>query len=105
MNLVTVKEWFQKGIKKLKWFASLISERLHVELAIIKVLNNMEELKAKRQRIMIKLGERLYQLKDSPEYTILSDSEIKELFKEIAEIEKQMDSLREKADALSKVGD
>lgn len=104
MNWITVKKWYYNGIERLKWFASLFSERLQVELAILKILNNMDELKRKRSGYAIKIGDRVVKLRNSSSYDLFADSDVKSLLKEIDLLDKEIGALQEKAEELSKLG-
>ena len=46
-----VYENLRKGIEKIKWFATLFSERLNIEIAIFKLLYQSDEMTKKRRRI------------------------------------------------------
>lgn len=103
MDWLLIKNWFKNGIERLKWFVALISERLHIELAVIKLLNSIEELKKKRTNLMIKIGERVIQLKEIPSHDVFTDQEIKSILKEVEDIEREIRILQEKAHELSKL--
>lgn len=106
MLWLRIKEWFQKGIDRLKWFASLFSERLHIELAIVKLLNNIETLKKKRAELVLRIGERVIQLKDSPtHHDVLTDHEVKSLLKEVEAVDKEIETEKGKVKDLSKLED
>ncbi len=42
--LKKVYENFRKGIEKLKWFATLFSERMNIEIAVFKLLYQSDEM-------------------------------------------------------------
>jgi len=105
MNLVKIKGWFKSGLKRVKWFVALISERLHVEFALIKILSDIEELKRKKGELAKGIGERVIELRDTSDYDLFSDAEIKRLLKEIETLEEEMNALKSKAGELSKVED
>jgi hypothetical protein len=101
MNWISLKNWFLRGIDRLKWFASLFSERIQIELALIKLLNNIEELKRKRSGVVLKLGERVVGLKDAPTHDVMIDPEVKAILKEIEIIDEEIEGLLSKARELS----
>ncbi len=105
MNLIKIKGWFKSGLERVKWFSVLISERLHVEFALIKILSDIEELKRKKGELAKGIGERVIELRDTSDYDLFSDAGIKRLLKEIETLEEEMNALKSKAGELSKVED
>jgi len=105
MQWLRIKEWFYNGLERLRWLASLFSERLHIELAIIKLLNNIETLKKRRDEAVLRLGERVLQLKDSPSHDVLTDQEVRTVFKEIEAVNEELEALKSKVSELSKLED
>ncbi|NOZ24791.1 MAG: hypothetical protein GXO94_01675 [Nitrospirae bacterium] len=105
MQWLRIREWFYNGLGRLRWLASLFSERLHIELAIIKLLNNIEALKKRRDEAVLRLGERVLQLKDSPAHDVLTDQEVRAVFKEIEAVNEEIESLKGKVSELSKLED
>ncbi len=105
MAWLRIREWFRKGMERLRWFLSLLIERIRVELAMVKLLNNIEDLKRKRAEIVLKVGQRVLEMKDSPAHDLLSDGEIKSLLKEIDAIEGEIEREKERARELSRLED
>lgn len=105
MHWLRIKKWFQNGVERLRWLASLFSERLHIELAMIKLLNNMEVLRKKRDEVVLRLGERVLQLKESPSHDVYTDQEIRAIFKEIEAINEEIETARSRVSELSKLED
>ena len=105
MHWLRIRKWFHKGVERLKWLASLFSERLHIELAIIKLLNNMEVLREKREEIVLRLGERVLQLKESPAPDVFTDREVRAILKEIEVINEEIEAVKGRVSDLSKLED
>ncbi|GBE36487.1 hypothetical protein BMS3Bbin07_00634 [bacterium BMS3Bbin07] len=105
MHWLRIKKWFQNGVERLRWLASLFSERLHIELAIIKLLNNLEVLRKKREEIVLRLGERVLQLKESPSPDVFTDQEIRTILKEIEAINEEIETAKSRVSELSKLED
>ena len=61
--LKNVYENFRKGIEKIKWFATLFSERMNIEIAIFKLLYQSDEMTKKRETLLKTIGERVVELK------------------------------------------
>jgi hypothetical protein len=103
MSLLRIKTWFIGGVQKLRWYASLLSERIHVELALIKLLNDIETVEKKKGDVVLRIGERVLEFKDSPNYDVLTDAEIKSLLHKVESLNEEIRSLKKKADELSKL--
>ena len=50
--LKKVYENFRKGMEKIKWFATLFSERMNIEIAIFKLLYQSDEMTRKREALL-----------------------------------------------------
>jgi hypothetical protein len=61
--LKKVYENFRRGTEKIRWFATLFSERMNVEIAIFKLLYQSDEMSRKRQELLVTIGERVVELK------------------------------------------
>ncbi|HEB74994.1 MAG TPA: hypothetical protein ENJ04_01400 [Nitrospirae bacterium] len=105
MQWLRIKEWFRNGLERLRWLASLFSDRLHIELAIIKLLNNIEAVKKRRAEAVLRLGERVLQLKDSPSHDVFTDQEVRAVLKEIEAVNGELDELKGKVSELSRLED
>lgn len=55
-----IKSDIDEGLRKIKWFASLLSERLRIEIAVFKLLYQSEELKKRRDELLRQVGEEVY---------------------------------------------
>ncbi len=53
----------EEGVEKIKWFATLFSERVNIEIAIFKLLYQSDEMTRKRQELLVTIGERVVELK------------------------------------------
>lgn len=105
MDWLQIKEWFRNGIEKIKWFASLIGSRLQIEIALIKTLNSIETLRRERDGYLLRLGERVAKIKESPQHDVFTDPEIKSLFTEIERLNREIEGLRSNANDLSSLED
>jgi hypothetical protein len=94
---------FKKGIEKIKWFSSLISERLKIEVAVIRLLYKSEEMAKKKHGLMQAIGQRVIELKGHSDKNIFKDSVIVEATAEIEKLDKNIDELKQKAAEISRV--
>lgn len=96
-----VKKNFDRGIRKIKWFSTLLSERLKVEISIIKLLYKSDQLAQKRDDLVNKIGQRVYELKNQHDKDVFKDKAITEAINEIEKIENEIDMTKKKASEIS----
>lgn len=97
-----IKKDFDEGIGKLKWFASLLSERVRVEITVFKLLYKSEELKKRRDELMQKIGEEVYEHRGK-EKNIYANKEVVSAIKELEALEPEIKETVEKASEISKI--
>lgn len=101
--LKRLRENFESGIEKIKWFSSLLSERIKVEYSVIKLLQQSEQLEKKKDELMKKIGKRVYEMKGYSNIHILKDSIISDTLSEIEKIDKEIESTKKKASEISNI--
>jgi seryl-tRNA synthetase len=101
--LIGLKKSLDEGVGKVRWISSLLSERLKVEMAVIKLLRESDELEKRRNEIVKDIGERVYGLRDRKEMDILGDPNIKAALKELEPLDEELKELKEKASEIGKV--
>ena len=99
----SAKHNFTRGVEKIRWFASLISDRTKIEIAVMKLLHQSEQLEERRNELMKKIGARVYGLKDQNDRQILKDNAVMDAIEEIARIDADMEKTRQKASEISKI--
>jgi hypothetical protein len=102
--LKRLKDNFTKGIERVKWFATVFSERLKIEITVIKLLYRSDEMDKRRDELLREIGSRVYELKGHPERNLLKDRVVLESIKEIEKIEKDVNELKQQVSEVSKVG-
>lgn len=95
--LIKIKQSFDTGLQKLRWFSTLVVERFRVEQAVIKLLWASDELEKNRERHLREIGERVFKLKDREDADVLKDRKIKVIVKELNAVEAELDELRARA--------
>ena len=100
--LSRVKKDFESGLKKVKWFATLLSERVRIEIAIFKLLYKTEELKEKRDKLLRQIGEEVYEMRDKGK-NIYSSKEVLDAIKSLESIEPEIRETLERASDFSKL--
>ncbi|MBI5213586.1 MAG: hypothetical protein HY957_09520 [Nitrospirae bacterium] len=97
-----IKKDFDEGIGKIKWFASLLSERIRVEITVFKLLYKSEELKKRKDELMRKIGEEVYEHRGK-EKNIYANKEVVSAIKELETLEPEIKETLEKASEISKI--
>lgn len=96
-----LKENFDRGIEKIKWFSILLSDRLKIEYSVMKLLYQSEQMKKRRDDLMKTIGQRIYELKGHPDRYILKDRVIADALSELEGINSEIESTKKKASEIS----
>ena len=99
-----IRSNFETGIGKLKWFASLFSDRLKVEFSVMKLLYESDCMEKRKDELSKAIGKRFLELKDQPERNILKDRIIAESLSEIEQLNSEIESTKKKASDISSTG-
>jgi predicted transcriptional regulator len=92
---------FDTGVEKIKWFSSILSDRLKIEFSLIKLLHQSDQLEKKRDELMKNIGRRIYELKETSDRSILKDRVVMDAMNEIAKIDSDIESTKKKASEIS----
>ncbi len=98
-----LKNNFDNGIEKIKWFSSLFSDRLKIEISVMKLLFQSEQMEKKRDELMKTIGRRVYELKEHTDRLILKDRVIMDTFSEIEKISNDIEATKKKASEISNI--
>ena len=101
--LKRLKNNFDGGVEKLKWFASMLSDRIKVELSVFKLLYHSEQMEKEKDALLKTIGQRVHEMKDGPDRNILKDSVIADAMQEIERLTSEIDSTKKKASEISKI--
>lgn len=99
--LEIIKKDILQGLKTLNFWAKTISERVKVEINILKVLSEIHKLIEKRDEILKRLGQETYQSWGSLS-NLQENEKILSFIKELKEVEKEIEEKKKK---LSDLGD
>lgn len=100
--LETIKKDFEEAIERIKWFASLLSERVRVEIMVFKLLYKSEELKKRKDELLKKIGEEVYELREK-EKNIYANKKVMDAIKELETLEPEIKETVERASEISKI--
>lgn len=99
--LKRISEGITAGIKKIKWTLSIIAERINVEIAVIRLLGKSEKYEMDRQKLLVTIGERVGEIKESGGVHIFEDDTISDALKKLEELEEEIAQLRKAAGEIS----
>lgn len=98
-----IKDNFDSGIEKIKWFSTVMSDRLKIEFSIIKLLHDRDKKEKVRAEKMRIIGERIFELREHLDRGLLKDKVIMESMSEIEKIESEIEEMKKKASEMSRV--
>lgn len=99
--LKRLKNSFDDGVEKIRWFSSSLSDRLKIEYLVMKLLYQSEQLEHKRDKLMKTIGQRVYELKSHSDRHLLNDRVVMETLGEIEKINNEINLTRKKASEIS----
>ncbi len=97
-----IKKDVEEGVSKVRWFASLLSERLRIEINIFRLLYKSEELKKKKDELLKTIGEEVYELRGK-DRNVYAQKEIAEALNELERLEPEIRDTVEKASEISRI--
>ena len=98
-----IKENFDSGVDKVKWFSSLMNERVKIELSLFKLLYQTAEMEKKRAALMKAIGERVFELRDASERHVLRDPAIVEALRALERLDEEIEDMRRKASEIERI--
>lgn len=101
--LKKIKDSFDGGVEKIKWFSSLLSDRVKVELSVMKLLYQSDQLERRKEDLMRAIGRRVLEMKEHPDRQILKDRIIADALAEIEQIINEIELTRKRASDISKI--
>ena len=89
------------SIDRLKWFFSVLAERIKIEIAVIKILGKSERYEKEKREILVSIGTRVSEIRGSKRVNLYEDPEIKEALLRLDRLEKDINVLRKEAEEIS----
>ena len=89
------------GIAKIKWFFSIVAERIKIEIAVVRLLGRSEKYESERKELLVAIGERVNELKSGKQMNVYQDEIIKESLKKLVALEEEISKLRKEAEEIS----
>lgn len=100
--LKRIKDSFDSGVEKIKWFSSLLSDRVKIEVSVMKLIYQSDQMERRKDDLMKTIGRRVHELKEYPDRQILKDRIIDDALVEIEQIIREIELTRKKASEISK---
>ncbi len=100
--LSKVKTDIEGGISKIKWFSSLLSERLQIEITTFKLLYKSEELKKQRDELLKVIGQEVYEMRGKDKNIYASNAVVSAL-KELEQLDPEIKETLEKVAEIGKI--
>ncbi len=104
MMLKQAADNFRKGVERIKWFSSVFSTRLRIEITIVKLLYRSDEMRRQREELLRTIGERVYDMRENPERNVFKDRVTQESIGRIQALEKEIEELNRRVQDVSRVG-
>jgi len=98
-----IRENLDSGVEKVKWFASLLNERVRIEVSVMQLLHRSNEMEKQRIMLLKTIGEKFFDLRKSPERHIRENPVIIEAMGEIERLDAEIENLKKKADDIGRV--
>ena len=89
------------GIAKIKWFFSIVAERIKIEIAVVRLLGRSEKYESERKELLVVIGERVNELKSGKQMDVYQDEIIQESLKKLDALEEEISQLRKEAEEIS----
>ena len=98
-----VKENFDSGIEKVKWFTSLLNDRIRIEISLMHLLYKSNEMEKEREALLKTIGQRFFELRKSPDKHIRQDPVIVETLENLEMLDAEIENMKKKADDLGRL--
>ncbi|MBI1810725.1 MAG: hypothetical protein HYR78_02110 [Nitrospirae bacterium] len=98
-----IKNNFDSGIERIKWFSSILSERMKIEFSVIKLVSDRDKKEKERAEKLRLIGERVFELKEQHEKNVLKDKIIADCISEIEKLNSEIEDINKKVSEISKV--
>ena len=98
-----IKNNFDSGIERIKWFSSILSERMKIEFSVIKLVSDRDKKEKERAEKLRLIGERVFELKEQHEKNVLKDKVIADSISGIEKLNAEIEDINKKVSEVSKV--
>jgi len=89
------------GVEKLRWYLSLIIERVKMEFAVVKILGKTEKYERDKRDVLVEIGKRVHELSERKKVNVFEDRQIKDAIMRLERLNREIDGLRRKVEEIS----
>lgn len=89
------------GVEKLRWYLSLVIERIKMEFAVVKILGKTEKYERDKRDLLVSIGKRVHELSERKRVNVFEDREIKDSLLKLERLSGEIESLRRKVEEIS----
>ncbi|ACI21045.1 MULTISPECIES: hypothetical protein [Thermodesulfovibrio] len=93
--LEIIKRDFLQGLKTFKFWSTVISERIKIEINVLKLIREMNKLNLKKDELLKSIGKEIYDSWDR-DLEVKENEKISSLVRQIREIEIEIEDKRNK---------
>ena len=98
-----VKDNLDSGIEKIKWFSSLLNERIKIEISLFKLLYQSTEMEKERAELMRTIGGKVFELRNRQEKYVLRDPVILEAMNSLEKLDAEIEDTKKKASEIGRI--
>ncbi|MCX5718090.1 MAG: hypothetical protein NTW44_07300 [Nitrospirae bacterium] len=98
-----IKNNFDSGIERIKWFSSLLSERVKIEFSVIRLISDRDKKEKDRAEKMRLIGERVFEMREQQDKNALRDNIVASSISEIEKLDSEIEEIKKKVSEISKV--
>jgi len=98
-----IKNNFESGLERIKWFSSIVSERVKIEFSVIKLVSDRDKKEKERAEKLRLIGERVFELREQHDKNVLKDKAITTALSEIEKLDAEIEDIGKKVSDISKV--
>jgi len=98
-----IKNNFESGLERIKWFSSIVSERVKIEFSVIKLVSDRDKKEKERAEKLRLIGERVFELREQHDKNALRDKAIITALSEIEKLDAEIEDIGKKVSDISKV--
>jgi hypothetical protein len=98
-----IKNNFDSGMERIKWFSSLLSERVKIEFSVIRLISDRDKKEKDRAEKMRRIGERIFEMREQHDKNALRDNIVAGAISEIEKLNSEIEEIKKKVSEISKV--
>jgi hypothetical protein len=100
-----IRRDFDKGFERITWLSSVLSERLKVELSLIRFLGKIRSLEDRKAEIFKDIGMKVFQMSANSEIDVFNHPDVRDGIKEIEDIDAGISGIKKEAEELGSMED